>query len=37
VHPPGVQLDEEQDVQLPQPDGVDGEEVTGDDSGGLLA
>jgi hypothetical protein len=37
VHPPGVQLDEEQDVQPPQPDGVDGEEVTGDDSGGLLA
>jgi hypothetical protein len=36
VHPPGVQLDEEQHVQPPQPDGVDSE-VTGDDPGGLLA
>jgi hypothetical protein len=33
----GVQLDEEQHVQPPYPDGVDGEEVAGDDPGGLLA
>ena len=37
VDSPGVQLDEEQHVQAPQPHGVDGEEVTGDDPGGLLA
>jgi hypothetical protein len=37
MDPPGVQLDEEQHIQPPQPDGVDGEEVTGDDPGGLLA
>jgi hypothetical protein len=37
VDPPGVQLDEEQHIQTPQPDGVDGEEITGDDPGGLLA
>jgi hypothetical protein len=33
----GVQFDEEQHVQPPQPDRVDGEEVAGDDPGGLLA
>jgi hypothetical protein len=33
----GVELDEEQHVEPLQPDGVDGEEVTGHDSGGLLA
>jgi hypothetical protein len=33
----GVQLDEEQHMQPPQPDGVDGEEVAGDDPGSLLA
>jgi hypothetical protein len=32
----GVQLDEEQHVQSPQPDGVDGEEVAGQDPRGLL-
>jgi hypothetical protein len=32
-----VQLDEEQHVQPPQPDGVDGKEVARDDLGGLLA
>jgi hypothetical protein len=37
VDPPGIQLDEEQHVQPPQPDGVDGEEVASDDPGGLLA
>jgi hypothetical protein len=29
--------DEEQDVQPPQPDGIDGQEITGDDRGGLRA
>jgi hypothetical protein len=33
----GVQLDEEQHVQPPQPDGIDGEEVAGQDPGGLSA
>jgi hypothetical protein len=33
----GVQFDEEQHVQPSQPDGIDGEEVAGQDSGGLLA
>jgi hypothetical protein len=37
MDPAGVQLDEEQHVQPPKPDGVDGEEVTGEDPGGLLA
>jgi hypothetical protein len=37
VHPAGVQLDEEQHIQPPKPDGVDGEEVAGDDPRGLLA
>jgi len=31
------QLDEEQHVQTPQPNGVDGEKVTGDDRGRLRA
>jgi hypothetical protein len=30
-------LDEEQDVQPPEPDGIDGKEVAGNDPGGLLA
>jgi hypothetical protein len=34
---PGVQFDEQQHLQPSQPDGVDGEEVAGDDPGGLLA
>jgi hypothetical protein len=37
VDSPSVQLDEVQHVQPPQRDGVDGEEVAGDDPGGLLA
>ena len=37
MDPPGVQFDKEQDVQPPQPDSVDGEEVARDDPGGLLA
>jgi len=37
VNAPSIQFDEEQYVQPPQPDGVDGEEVTGEDPGGLLA
>jgi hypothetical protein len=37
VHPAGVQFDEEQHIQPPQPDAVDGEEVAGNDPGGLLA
>jgi len=37
VDPAGVQLDEEQDVQPPQPDRVDGEEVARHDPGRLLA
>jgi hypothetical protein len=37
MDPAGVQLDEEQHVQPPKPDDVDGEEVTGEDPGGLLA
>jgi hypothetical protein len=37
VDPPGSQLDEEQHIQPPQPHRVDGEEVAGDDPGGLLA
>jgi hypothetical protein len=36
MNPPGPQFDEEQHIQPAQPDGVDGEEVAGDDSGGLL-
>jgi hypothetical protein len=36
VDSPSVQLDEEQHIQPPQPDGVDGEEVACDDPGGLL-
>jgi hypothetical protein len=31
VCPPGIQLDEEQHIQPPQPDDVDGDEVTSDD------
>jgi hypothetical protein len=37
VAPPGADLDEEQHIQPPQPDGVNGEEVAGNDPGGLLA
>jgi hypothetical protein len=37
VNTAGVQLDEEQHLQPPQPDRVDGEEVAGNDPGGLLA
>jgi hypothetical protein len=37
VNPAGIQLDEEQHVQPPQQDCVDGEEVAGNDPGGLLA
>ena len=37
VDPSGVQFDEEQHVQSAQSDGIDGEEVAGDDAGGLLA
>jgi hypothetical protein len=37
MDPAGVQLDEEQDVQPPQPDRVDGEEVARHDPGRLLA
>jgi hypothetical protein len=37
MDPAGVQLDEEQHIQPPQPDGVDGEEITGHDPSGLLA
>ncbi len=37
VHSSSAQLDEEEDRQLAQPDGVDGEEVTGEDTVGLLA
>ena len=36
MDPTGVQLDKEQHVQAPQPDGLDREEVAGDDPGGLL-
>jgi hypothetical protein len=36
VDPPGVEFDEEQDVEPSQPDGVDGEEVAGDDPSSLL-
>ena len=35
MHPAGVQFDEEQHVQPPQPHRVDGEEVAGNDPGGL--
>src|SRR4249920_2765979 len=31
VHPPGRKLDEEQDVDRPQPERLDGEEVAGQD------
>src|SRR5664280_469429 len=31
VDPPAAELDEHQDVQRPEPGGLDGEEVTGDD------
>ena len=37
VDPTSAQFDEEQHVQPAQPDGVDGEEVAGDDRGGLPA
>src|SRR4029450_104176 len=36
VNPSGVQFDEEQHVQPFEPHGVDGEEVAGEDPGGLL-
>jgi hypothetical protein len=36
MHQSGVELDEEQDVQAPQPDGVDREEVARRDPGRLL-
>ena len=37
MDPPGLQFDEEQHIQPSQPDRVDGEEVAGNDPGGLLA
>jgi hypothetical protein len=37
VDPPSVQLEEAQHGQAPQPDGLDREEVAGDDPGGLLS
>jgi hypothetical protein len=37
VDPPGVELDEDQHIQPPQPDGVDREEVAGEDARRLLA
>ena len=37
VHAPALELDEEEDIQAAQPDGVDGEEVALDDPGCLLA
>jgi hypothetical protein len=37
MDPPGVQLDEEQHVQPPQPDRVHGEEIARHDPGRLLA
>jgi hypothetical protein len=37
MDPSGVQFDEEQHVEPPEPHGVDGEEVAGHDPGGLLA
>src|SRR6266568_1448691 len=36
VNPASAEFDEEQDVEPSQPDGVDGEEVAGEDPGGLL-
>jgi hypothetical protein len=35
VDPTGRELDEEEHVERPEPDRLDGEEVTGDDSFGL--
>ena len=37
VHPPAAELDDEQHIHPPQEHRVDGEEVAGHDSGGLLA
>jgi hypothetical protein len=37
VHPSAGQLDEEQDIHPLQEDRVDGEEIAGQDAGGLLA
>src|SRR6266536_2934159 len=37
VHPLPLELDEEEDVETTQPNGVDGEEVAFDDPGRLLA
>jgi hypothetical protein len=37
VDPAGGLFDEEQHLQPPQPDGIDGEEVAGDDGARLLA
>jgi len=37
VDPPAFEFDEEQDIHSPQEDRVDGEEVTRQDAGGLLA
>ena len=37
MDPSAVELDEEQHIQPPQPDRIDGEEVAGHDPGGLLA
>jgi hypothetical protein len=37
MDPPGVQFDEEQHVQPPQPDGIDGKAVARHDPGRLLA
>ena len=36
MHPPAAKFDEEQHMQLAQPDSIDGEEVARDDPGGLL-
>jgi hypothetical protein len=36
MDPPSVQFDEEPHLEAPQPHGVDGEQVAGDDPGGLL-
>ena len=36
LHPPGADRDEEEDVQRLEPDGIDGEEVTGERGRGVL-
>jgi hypothetical protein len=37
VHPPAGQLEEEEDIETPQPDGLNGEEVTRQHAVRLLA